>query len=53
MSWGSMLSEGKGVMEIAWWVSFFPGLMIFLVTFSLVQMSDYLQNITNQKESFN
>jgi peptide/nickel transport system permease protein len=53
MSWGSMLSEGKGVMEIAWWVSFFPGLMIFLVTFSLVQMSDYLQSITNQKESFN
>ena len=53
MSWGSMLSEGKGVMEIAWWVSFFPGFMIFLVTFSLVQLSDYLQSITNQKESFN
>ncbi|MEA3490685.1 MAG: ABC transporter permease [Campylobacterota bacterium] len=51
MSWGSILSEGKSVMEIAWWVSFFPGLMIFLVTFSLIQISDYLQKITNQKES--
>jgi peptide/nickel transport system permease protein len=50
MSWGSILSEGKSVMEIAWWVSFFPGLMIFLVTFSLIQISDYLQNITNKKE---
>ncbi|HHO42201.1 MAG TPA: ABC transporter permease [Epsilonproteobacteria bacterium] len=50
MSWGSMLSEGKSVMEIAWWVSFFPGLMIFLVTFSLILLSDSLQSITNQKE---
>jgi len=50
MSWGSILSEGKSVMEIAWWVSFFPGLMIFLVTFSLIQLSDYLQQIANQKE---
>lgn len=51
MSWGSILSEGKSVMKIAWWVSFFPGLMIFLITFSLILLSDYLQNITNQKES--
>ena len=53
MSWGSILSEGKSVMEIAWWVSFFPGLMIFLVTFSLIQISDYLQTISNQKEVVN
>ncbi len=51
MSWGSILSSGKSVMEIAWWVSFFPGLMIFLVTFSLIQISDYLQQISNLKES--
>ena len=51
MSWGSILSEGKGVVDIAWWVSFFPGLMIFLVIYSLVNISDYLQNVTNQKDS--
>ena len=51
MSWGSILSSGKSVMEIAWWVSFFPGLFIFLVTFSLIQISDYLQQISNLKES--
>lgn len=50
MSWGSILSEGKEVIDIAWWVSFFPGLMIFLVTFSLINISDFLQNITNKKE---
>lgn len=50
MSWGTILSSGKDVIEIAWWVSFFPGLMIFLVTFSLINISNYLQSITNQKE---
>lgn len=50
MSWGTILSGGKDVIEIAWWVSFFPGLMIFLVTFSLINISNYLQQITNQKQ---
>lgn len=50
MSWGSLLSDGKAVMDIAWWVSFFPGLMIFFITFSLMQISDFLQAKANQKE---
>lgn len=50
MSWGSLLSDGRAVMDIAWWVSFFPGLMIFIVTFCLIQISDFLQSKTNEKE---
>jgi len=50
MSWGTILSGGKDVIEIAWWVSFFPGLMIFLITFSLINISNYLQTLTNKKE---
>jgi len=50
MSWGSLLSGGKEVIDIAWWVSFFPGLMIFIVTFCLMQISDYLQNMANKRE---
>ena len=50
MSWGSILSDGKSIMQIAWWVSFFPGFMIFLITFSLILLSDYLQEKFNQKE---
>jgi peptide/nickel transport system permease protein len=50
MSWGSILSGGKPLMDIAWWVSFFPGLMIFLVTLSLIQISDYLQDRANSKD---
>ena len=50
MSWGSLLSEGKEVIEIAWWLSFFPGLFIFLITFSLMQIADLLQQKANNKE---
>jgi peptide/nickel transport system permease protein len=50
MSWGSLLSDGKAVIDIAWWVSFYPGLMIFIITFCLIQISDYLQGLANKKE---
>ncbi|MFA6759865.1 MAG: ABC transporter permease [Sulfuricurvum sp.] len=50
MSWGSIMSDGKEVIELAWWVSFFPGLMIFLVTYSLINISNYLQQLTNRRD---
>jgi peptide/nickel transport system permease protein len=50
ISWGTILSDGKAVLDIAWWVSFFAGLFIFLVTFCLVQISEYIQSKVNQKE---
>ncbi len=49
MSWGTILSNGKEVINIAWWVSFFPGLMIFLVTLSLMNLANFLQRKTNRK----
>lgn len=50
MSWGTILADGKEVLNIAWWLSFFPGLMIFGVTYGLITLSDYLQSKTNQNE---
>ena len=50
ISWGSLMSEGKEVIEIAWWVSFFPGFFIFLITFSLMQIADFLQQKANSKD---
>ena len=51
MSWGTILSTAKSVNDIAWWVGVFPGLMIFLVTFSLINISNYLQKLSNQKKA--
>jgi peptide/nickel transport system permease protein len=53
MSWGVIISEGKEVIDIAWWLSFFPGFLIFLVTFSLINLSDYLQSKSNEKDLLN
>lgn len=50
MSWGTILSNGKEVIDIGWWVSFFPGLMIFLVTLSLMNLANFLQQYTNRKK---
>ncbi|MDR1451919.1 MAG: ABC transporter permease [Helicobacteraceae bacterium] len=51
MSWGSLLAEGKALIDIAWWVSFFPGLFIFAVAFLLLILSDYLQQRFNSREA--
>jgi len=51
MSWGTILSTAKSVNDIAWWVGVFPGLMIFIVTFSLMNISNYLQKFSNQKKA--
>lgn len=51
MSWGTILSTAKSVNDIAWWVGVFPGLMIFLVTFSLMNISNYLQKLSNKKKA--
>lgn len=53
VSWGSLLADGKEVIEIAWWVSFFPGLFIFIITFCLMQIADYLQQKANSKNTIN
>ena len=49
ISWGLLLSEGKEILDIAPWVSFFPGLFIFLVSFLLIMLSDKLQHEINSK----
>jgi peptide/nickel transport system permease protein len=33
-SWGNILNEGKEVIEIAWWLSLYPGLAILLTVLS-------------------
>jgi peptide/nickel transport system permease protein len=33
-SWGNILNEGKDTIEIAWWLSLYPGLAILLTVLS-------------------
>ena len=43
-SWGSMVSEGRNYMSTAWWISFFPGIAILLIVFSMNFLGDWLRD---------
>ena len=49
ISLGTILSDGKDVLDIAWWVSTISGFFIFIITYLLVQISDLLQQNINQQ----
>ncbi len=43
-TWGSMVSDGRGLIDTAWWISFFPGLAIGLVVMSGNFLGDWLRD---------
>ena len=43
-AWGSMLSEGRDRIAIAWWISTLPGLAIFATVLSLNLFGDWLRD---------
>ena len=43
-AWGLMVAEGRQWLTTAWWISFFPGLAIFLVVMSLNFSGDWLRD---------
>ncbi len=49
-SWGSILSEGKDYISIAWWLTLFPGLAILITVLSFTIIGDYLQKITGNNQ---
>jgi peptide/nickel transport system permease protein len=43
-SWGNMLLDGVEVLSSAWWVSFFPGLAIFLAVLAINLLGDWVRD---------
>jgi peptide/nickel transport system permease protein len=43
-SWGSMVSDGRNLIDKAWWISFFPGVAIGLVVLSGNFLGDWLRD---------
>jgi peptide/nickel transport system permease protein len=43
-SWGNMVSDGKAVLRTAWWVTAFPGLLIFLTVMAFNLVGDGLRD---------
>lgn len=43
--WGLMLSQGRGFLAIAWWMSFAPGLAIFLTVMATNLLGDGVRDV--------
>jgi len=48
-TWGSVLNQGAPFLERAWWVSFFPGLAIFLLVLSFNLVGDALRDMLDPR----
>jgi peptide/nickel transport system permease protein len=51
MSWGFMIGSGRSVIRLAWWVSVFPGIAIFLTVLALNLVGDGLNDALNPRLS--
>ena len=49
-SWGRMLSDARGFLEQAWWMSFFPGLAIFVTVLSFNVLGDALRDVLDPRQ---
>ncbi|SVA79561.1 uncharacterized protein METZ01_LOCUS132415, partial [marine metagenome] len=48
-SWGQMISDGRDTLDDAWWVSFFPGLGIFLTVMAMNFLGDWIRDRTDPR----
>jgi peptide/nickel transport system permease protein len=44
-TWGNMVADGRSVLETAWWVTTFPGLLIVLTVLAYNLMGDGLRDV--------
>ncbi len=49
MSWGTMLSNAQRYFTSAYWMAVFPGLAIFVTTFSVYLLADGLNDVLNPR----
>lgn len=50
ITWGLMVADGRNYIGSAWWVAFWPGLAIMLVTMSLNLFSNWLRVVSDPVE---
>jgi peptide/nickel transport system permease protein len=51
MSWGFMIGQGRSVIRIAWWMSVFPGVALFLTVLALNLVGEGLTDALNPRVS--
>ena len=43
-AWGLMVAEGRSYISVEWWITFFPGMAIFLTVFAMNFLGDWLRD---------
>ena len=49
MSWGFMIGQGRSVIRLAWWMSVFPGVALFLTVLALNLVGEGLTDALNPR----
>jgi peptide/nickel transport system permease protein len=50
ITWGVLVSQGKDYLGTAWWIAFFPGLMIMLTTLSINLLASWARRIRDPRQ---
>ena len=48
-SWGNMLTEGKATIEVAWWLSVFPGCAILVTVLGYNLFGEGLRDVLDPR----
>ncbi|NAZ74377.1 ABC transporter permease subunit [Kineococcus sp. T13] len=49
-SWGRMLAEGRGYVDLAWWIAVFPGLAIVVLVLAFNLLGDGLRDVLDPQQ---
>jgi peptide/nickel transport system permease protein len=49
-SWGRMLAEGRGFIDLAWWLAFFPGIAIVITVLCFNLLGDGLRDVLDPRQ---
>ena len=49
-SWGLMLAEGRGFIQLAWWLAFFPGMAIIVTVLCFNLLGDGLRDVLDPRQ---
>ena len=50
ITWGVLVSQGREYLQSAWWIAFFPGLMIMLTTLAINLLANWLRRVRDPRE---
>jgi peptide/nickel transport system permease protein len=51
-SWGNILTQAKDTIEVAWWLSLYPGLAIFLTVMGYNLLGEGLRDIFDPRRRY-